>query len=265
MHDVAEGKTARNSKTPKRKVTKVRGGKGAASRTLGLLGAIFTYAVRHRMRSDNPVRGVVRFADGRRERRLADAEYKLFGDGLRQAKVEKMWPAAVAAARFIALTGWRKSEALSLRWEELDIPRRTASLADTKTGQSIRPLSKLACDVLHDLPRSGTCVFAAPTGDRPMIGFARHWARIAQLGELSGAITPHTLRHSFASIAGDLGYSDATIASLVGHKGRTITSRYVHAADAVLLSAVDAVSNRTAQLLGDARSGKVIAAKFGRK
>ena len=58
------------------------------------------------------------------------------------------------------------------------------------------------------------------------------------------------LRHSFASLAGDFGYSEPTIATLIGHKGRTITSRYVHAADAVLLAAADAVANRTAQLMG---------------
>jgi integrase len=59
------------------------------------------------------------------------------------------------------------------------------------------------------------------------------------------------LRHSFASIAADLGYSEPTIAALVGHKGRTITSRYVHSADSVLLAAADAVANRIAELMGD--------------
>ena len=66
MHDVAAGKTAGKTKTRPRGLAHVRGGKGTASRTVGLLGAIFTYAVRHRMRPDNPVRGVVRFADGKR-------------------------------------------------------------------------------------------------------------------------------------------------------------------------------------------------------
>ena len=65
-------------------------------------------------------------------------------------------------------------------------------------------------------------------------------------------VTPHVLRHSFASLAGDLGYSEPTIAALVGHKGHTVTSRYVHAADAVLLAAADAVAGRTAELMGEA-------------
>ena len=79
MHDVAEGKTAIRTKAAckKRGVAIVRGGTGTASRTVGLLGAIFTYAVRHRMRSDNPVRGIIRPAGSRRERRLSNDEYKM--------------------------------------------------------------------------------------------------------------------------------------------------------------------------------------------
>src|SRR5712691_4773716 len=74
MYAVAEGETAAKIKTKKRGLARVRGGKGTATRTVGLLGAIFTYAERHRMRPNNPVRGVMRFADGRRERRLSDDE-----------------------------------------------------------------------------------------------------------------------------------------------------------------------------------------------
>jgi integrase len=85
-----------------------------------------------------------------------------------------------------------------------------------------------------------------------MLGFPRLWARIAKLGELPSDVTPHVLRHSFASLAGDLGYSEPTIAALVGHKGHSIRSRYVPA-DAVLLAAADAVANRTAELMGEAK------------
>src|SRR5262245_48588216 len=52
MFDVAAGKTAGKTKTKGRGLAHVRGGRGTASRTVGLLGAIFSYAVRHRMRPD---------------------------------------------------------------------------------------------------------------------------------------------------------------------------------------------------------------------
>ncbi len=259
MHDVAEGKTAARTRSGKKGgVSHVRGGMGTASRTVGLLGAIFSYAVKHRMRADNPVHGVMRPADGRRERRLSDEEYGALGAALREATGQNIWPAAIAAARFLALTGWRSGEALGLRWAEIDLPRRTARLTDTKTGGSVRPLSHAACDVLRDLPHMGELVFPPTRGDGHMAGFRKLWDRIAKLGAMAADVTPHVLRHSFASLAGDLGYSEPTIAALVGHKGHTITSRYMHAADAVLLAAADAVARRTGELMGDARNAEVI-------
>ena len=229
MHDITEGKTATRAKTKARGLARVRGGKGAASRTVSLLGAIFTYAARHRMRADNPVHGVVRPADGRRERRLSDAEYESLGEALRMANSESIWPAAIAVARFLAITGWRSGEALTLRWDEIDLARRTALLGDTKTGRSMRPLSRAACDVVRSVARSGELVFPASRGSGAVVmsGFKKLWKRIAKLGGMPTEITPHVLRHSFASLAADLGYSEPVIAALVGHKGRSTTSRYL--------------------------------------
>ena len=256
LHDIADGKSAGRIKTKARGLARVSGGETAANRAVGLLGAIFTYAVHKEMRTDNPVRGVTIFADRKRDRRLSDDEYTRFGTAL-EAATEVLWPMAVAAARFIALTGFRRGEVLALRWSEVDLTRRTATLADTKTGKSIRPLSRGACDVLRGLSRTSDLVFPATRRDHPMTGFPKLWARIAKLGPLPSDITPHVLRHSFASLASDLGYSEPTIAALIGHKGRTMTSRYVHSADAVLLAAADAVANRIAALM-DGETGAVV-------
>lgn len=258
LHTVAEGGTAGLFETS-RGTSKVRGGKGTASRTVGLLSGIFTYAVRRKLRPDNPAKGVLRFPDGRRERRLSDAEYAMFGRGLEEAALPPvpkrpgarppaaMWPPAIAAARFLLLTGWRRGEVLGLQWRELDLPRRTARLEDTKTGLSVRPLSMLACELLiaQGQGKAEQLVFPATRGDGLMGGFPWLFARIAQAGGLPADVTPHVLRHSFASLAGDLGYSEPTIGALIGHRGGSMTSRYVHAADAVLLAAADAVARVT--------------------
>jgi integrase len=253
MDAVAEGKTAKKEKTTKRRgLSNVRGGKGVASRTVGLLGAIFTYAVEHRMRADNPVRGVVRFADQKKERRLSDDEYRQLGTATVNARDAKIWPAAIALTRFLALTGWRSGEALALRWEEVDLVRRTATLGETKSGRSVRPLCNPACDVLREIGRGSGLVFTPTRGRGRMTGFPKIWAGITAKGELPTDITPHVLRHSFASLAADLGYSESTIAALIGHKRASVTSRYVHSADAVLLAAADVVAAETITRMGEA-------------
>ena len=258
MHDVAQGKTAMRCKTKKgRGIIYVRGGKGTASRTVGLLGSIFTYAVRHDMRPDSPVRGVDRFADGQRKRRLKDEEYAALGAALRKATDDgSIWPPAIALTRFLLLTGWRRGEGIGLQAAEVDLGRRTAMLGDSKTGRSMRPLSTAAVNLLRSAlvdRKSGGLVFPASRGGGLMTGYPKLWERIAKLAELPPDVTPHVFRHSYASLAADLGYSEPTIAALIGHAGRSMTSRYVHSADAVLLAAADAVANKTAELMGEIR------------
>ena len=245
MHDVAAGKTAGKIKTErKRGLAIVKGGRGTATRTVGLLGAIFAYAVRSGMRSDNPVHGVMRYADGRRDRRLAEFEYQQIDKALFRASEKAIWPVAISAVRFLLLSGWRSGEVLGLKWSEIDLDKRTARLTDTKTGRSIRPLSARVCAVLRSLPKISDHVFPATRGHGRMTGFPKIWARIMKIESVCPTITPHTLRHSYASLASDLGYSEATIAALIGHKSASITSRYIHAADAVLVQAADTIADR---------------------
>jgi integrase len=249
MHNIAAGTTAARTKTRPRGLSVVRGGRGVASRTVGLLGAVFTYAIRNGFRTDNPAHGVIRYADGRRDRRLTDDEYRRLGNGLQLAQDNGMWLPAVAATRMLVLSGWRRGEVLGLRWSEVDLYRRTARLSDTKTGFSIRPLPQAVCDLIRAQNQTDVLVFPTTSGTGPMVGYRKLWLKIAELAELAADVTPHVLRHSFASLAADLGYGESTIAGLIGHKLHSITSRYVHAADAVLLAAVDAVANKTAKLM----------------
>ena len=258
MYAVTEGETKAWIKTGRHGLARVTGGRGTATRTMGLLGAIFSYAVERKLQANNPVREIKRHKDGQRTRRLSEPEYTALGEALRTMP-ETAWPIAVAATKFLALTGWRRGEMLSLKWSEVDLVTRTARLPDTKTGASLRPLSREACDVLRELPRLGERVFpASVAADRPMRGFHKVWLRVAAKAGLASDVTPHVLRHSFASIAADLGFSELTIAALLGHKKASVTSKYAHHADAILLQAADGVADRVAEFMGDARPVGVV-------
>lgn len=255
---VSEGLTATRIKTGKHGLARVTGGRGTATRTMALIGSIFTYAIKRGLRANNPPHGVERHAYGTRNRRLSETEYASLGEALRSMPTTA-WPIAVAATKFLALTGWRRGEVLALKWTEIDLATRTARLIDTKTGSSLRPLSHAACNVLRGLPRLSELVFPASRGaDKPMRGFHKVWLRIAAKEGLPSDVTPHVLRHSFASIAADLGFSELTIAALLGHRKATVTSRYAHHADAVLLEAADAVADRIVELLGETQTGGTI-------
>jgi hypothetical protein len=144
-------------------------------------------------RSTTPVHGVVKFAEGRRQRRLTNDEYRQLGRALKAAEV---WKPAIAATWLMILTGWRRGEVPGLRWSEIDLPRRTARLADTETGASLRPLSELACSVIQSQPMIGDVVLASRSGEMPIVGYRKMWLRIAKLGDLPADVTPHVLRHT---------------------------------------------------------------------
>ena len=73
-------------------------------------------------------------------------------------------------------------------------------------------------------------------------------ARLCARAELKN-VTVHTLRHSFAAAAAELGFSELTIAGLLGHTVPGVTARYAHVPDTALLAAADRVSERIATAL----------------
>ena len=248
---VTRGATAARIETGPRGLARVTGGRGTATRTVALLGEIFSYAVKRGLRPDNPVHGVETHAYKKRERRFSEQEFAAIGRALRE--MPSAWPIALAGIRFLALTGWRRGEMLALHWTELDLPYRTARLSDSKTGQSMRPISLEACAVLESIPRVGSLVFPSSTDpEKPMRGFQAIWRRLAKQAQLPSDVSPHVFRHTFASVAADLGYSELTIAATIGHRKSSVTSRYTHHADAVLLAAADAIAGSDLKLDGEA-------------
>ena len=137
MHDVADGKTAGQDQDRK----EARAGARARRQRhreppVGLLGAIFTYAVRHRMRAGQSRRmASCALPTASANGGSATTNTRCSATRCARAEAAKHLAGRHRAARFLALTGWRSGEALGLRWSEIDLARRTARLADTKTGR----------------------------------------------------------------------------------------------------------------------------------
>jgi integrase len=250
LHDVASGKTKVDVKTKAHGRAIVKGGLGTGGRAIGLLGGIFSYAIQHGIIEKNPAHGIQKAADRKNDRRLTEQEYRLLGQLVRKAAADEQHATAVNMIRAIALTGCRRGEIINLQWQELDVANSCLRLNDSKEGASIRPIGLSVLDLLEPLrpEESGGFVFPGTMEGKPLVGFPKHWRQILKDSELAG-ITPHVLRHSFASIANDLGFTETTIAALLGHSRGTVTSRYIHTIDTALIMAADVIAGYIRGLL----------------
>jgi integrase len=258
LHAIADGITTKRQ-PGKRQANSARGGKGAATRTLTLLGAVLNFAVDRGYIATNPCRALRTFAVVKRDRHLDDGEYAALGQAMRNPPPATS-PAMLAAVRFATLSGWRMGEVTGLRWDAIDFQRRMVVLADTKTGSSTRPLNQACIAILDAQERvPGQVLVFNPSRRQPAVyAFRATFNKLLRAAGLSGSgITPHVLRHSFVSTAGDLEQTESSIAACVGHATRSMTGRYMHRSDASLLAAADTIGRRLLVLLGDDTSEPV--------
>lgn len=251
MKDIIAGKTRISVKTKKlRGKSIVRGGPGTAIRTIGLLGGILSYAVEAGIVESNPSHGIRKPKYAVRTRRLSEAEYRTLGEILLKATENEKFAITVEIIRQIALTGCRRSEIINLQWSEVDTEASCVRLADSKEGASVRPVGLPVVEFMDDRRRHqvGTYVFPGFGEDNAFGSFPNHWKQIFRKSSLAD-ITPHVLRHSFASIANDLGFTEVTIAALVGHAKGSVTSKYIHTVDTALIMAADTISGYIQGLL----------------
>ena len=161
---------------------------------------------------------------------------------------------AIQAIRLIALTGCRRGEIQRSRRSEVDLTRQALRLGDTKTGYSVRPIGLAALKVLSKaMERSASeLIFPATRGTGYFQGIDKAWRIIA--GRRLPNVTPHILRHSFASTAEDVGLTVPTIAALLGHSvSGSATLGYIHKIDAALISAANHVANKVAASMNGVR------------
>ena len=254
QNDIASGATKADISTKLRGRAIVKGGKGTAARTLGLLGGIFSYAIELELIDRNPAHGVKRFPDKKNERFLSSEEFTLIGRMLDQAAESGVSQKAIDIILLLILTGARRGEIQQLKWSEVDLVRGMLMLDDSKTGQKKIRLNSPASTILEAQAarvetRTGY-VFSDRTGSGPFSATSKIWAKIRADTPLAD-VRLHDLRHSFASVAIAQGASLPVIGKLLGHANISTTQRYAHLTDDPISSANEAVGTMIAAQLSE--------------
>ena len=254
--DIIAGKTAKERGDGRGGVT--TGGKGVASRTVGMLGTILEFARKRKVVKENVARGIERPPEGKQRRFLSAAEMKKLGTAIREAGADGESTTAIAAVQFLLLSGCRRMEVLALPMAWADRAANCIRFQDTKSGAQIRPIGPSAFDALDQTPHRNGWAFPATRGRGHFVGLPKVLDRLCARANLEG-VTVHVLRHSFAATAAEMGFSELTIAGLLGHTVPGVTARYAHVPDSALVVAADRVSAKiAAALAGETETGKVV-------
>jgi len=235
MKLVASGHTPKNVKTKPRGRAVFKGGTGTANRTVQLLGGIFTFAIQQGYCALNPVHGIKKFKEGKRERFLSKSEFVRLGEALRSLETVGECRLAVQAIRLIALTGCRKSEVTDLEWKHIDWQHANLQLPDTKTGYRNIPIAGEALNLLRKLEEEKFCdrrVFPNSIGG-PLRDLRKIWLKAIERAQLPG-VRLHDLRHSYASMAISSGSSLYEVSKILGHRSQETTARYAHLSDGAI-------------------------------
>ena len=178
----------------------------------------------------NPALSIRRYKEHRRERFLTVEEYRRLGAVLAEAETDGSFlPSAIAAMRLLLLTGCRKNEIVTLRWDDIDRTAREIRIPDSKTGARRVPLTPAVEWVLARIARvdGNPWVIAGKKPGAHLSNLDQAWARLRARAGLKD-VRIHDCRHSFASHALAIGEGLAMIGELLGHRKVTTTARYAH-------------------------------------
>jgi len=209
-----------------------------ANRTIALVSKMFSLAIQWGWVRDNPARGVAKYQEQPRERWLQTQELARLQNVLEKERDQNQ----ANAVRLIELTGARKGEVLSARWDQFDLERGVWTMPAHSTKQKRIhhvPLSPPALGLLRGMREWASGDFLFPGEKDGHLGdVKKFWKKVTHAAGLEG-VHVHDLRHTFASHLVSGGIPLAVVGGLLGHLQARTTERYSHLADGALREATD--------------------------
>ena len=222
------------------KITR-RGASYRANRTIAVLSKMLSLAIRWGWRTDNPVKGVERNQELKRDRYLSAEELGRLTVALSDHRDQQ----AANIIRLLLLTGARRGETQAARWADIDLAEGVWTKPGATTKQKTEhrvPLSAPARLLLAELREQASedalYVFPGPKGHR--VEIKDNWAAICGAADIKG-VRIYDLRHTYASILVSGGLSLPIVGQLLGHTQPSTTARYAHLQDDPLRAATERV------------------------
>lgn len=199
----------------------------AANKALQVLNRMLGHAVEQDWIKGNPAAGIKQFQEKPREAWINETEMPLFVEELGK----RDGPHA-ELLRFLTVTGWRISEAINLRFDQVDLKNLVAHLPDSKTGSVTRSLSPDAAILISRREHAIGHVFSG-NGGQSGVGYKQVRLLLLDVCKAAGVtvISPHGLRHSAATHAALNGASLFELKEGFGWKSHQMASRYVSRAE----------------------------------
>lgn len=229
-----------------------------ANRTLAALSSAFTRAVENGWRDGNPVFGIERYPEERRERYLSAAELARLFAALDSYEDQH----AANAIRLLLFTGARRNEVLHASWSQFDLDNGvwTKPSAHTKNKKQHRlELAGPALDVLRSMRAAdpfGVWLFAGTDPTKPRADLKRPWAQVRKRAALDD-VALHGLRHTAASYLLDAGATLAQVGGVLGHTQPATTARYAHLVENAQRRAMES-AGRLMEKLARGKSADVV-------
>jgi len=131
--------------------------------------------------------------------------------------------------QFVLFTGFRRSEALTLKWKDIDFEDKSINLPKTKNGQPlVLPMSSYIFELLVRRFHSheNEYVFSGCYGNDHLIEPKKGIIKITSITGIQ--FTLHDLRRTFITIAESLDISPYTVKRLVNHSTKNdVTAGYI--------------------------------------
>ena len=208
-------------------------------RKLSALHGLFKYLVRTGQRPDDPMARVARPSNGQRlPKTLSEADVTRLLDAPDVETVIGLRDRAMLEVLYAS--GLRVSELCGLLKSQVSLEQGVVRVMGKGSKERLVPLGDAARYWLERYSREARPEFADPTGSavfpgrtgRPMTR-QTFWHRLKQLAvkaEISVELSPHTLRHAFATHLVNHGADLRVVQLLLGHEDLSTTQIYTHVA-----------------------------------